>query len=1050
MADARRYVLGSPLDIQQILLDAQHRWLRPAEICEILQNYKNFQIAPEPANMPPSGSLFLFDRKVLRYFRKDGHNWRKKKDGKTVKEAHERLKAGSVDVLHCYYAHGEHNENFQRRTYWMLEEELSHIVLVHYLEVKGNRMNIHRIKETEETISLSRETESNYEINSSRSSNSLQNNYQVPSQTMDSSSPQASEYGDAESAYSNQANSGIHSIVDFQGAGMQNIDTGHSDPYYPASNSTDDYQGNLSINPGMDFLSLSPADTTREHNVAGLALEPQKHLDFSSWEQALESCSSGAQSNLIQPSVSSTQPVTLEIMPKHGHDMLGQLFTDGISTKQEIGIQSPDQEELEVHITNKIAESVSTEKGHHTNSFLDDNVALEGKADCLSTGKQPFANILAEDGLKKIDSFNRWMSKQLGDVNELLGQSSNGAYWSEVVSDRVDSSDSQERENDFMLTPSLSQEQLFSIIDFSPSWTYAGLEIKVLITGRFLRSQQEAELFKWSCMFGEVEVPAEVIADGVLRCHAPVHKAGRVPFYITCSNRVACSELREFEFRVTNSHGVISADTKDCSINESVDETLYMRFAKLLCANSLRLNNSNIGENLQLRSKICSLLKDDDAQWDHVLESTSDEFSTEIVREQLFEKLLKEKLCEWLIEKSAEGGKGASVLDEGGQGVLHFASALGYDWALQPTIIAGVSVNFRDANGWTALHWAASFGRERTVASLISLGAAPGALTDPTPTYTAGRTPADLASANGHKGIAGYLAESALSAHLSFLNLDTAGGDASHGSGGKAVQTISERSPTPIREGDLPSLSLKDSLAAVCNATQAAARIHQVFRVQSFQRKQLKEYGDDKHGISDEHALSLVATKVYKAGQIDEPLHAAAIRIQNKFRGWKGRKDFLITRQRIVKIQAHFRGHQVRKSCKNILWSVGIVEKVILRWRRKGSGLRGFKREALTEASSMQDAPSNEDEYDLLKEGRKQTEERLQKALARVKSMVQYPEARDQYRRLLNVVSEIHEAQVEHENTPNRNGEATDFYDDLIDLDLEELLDDDTLMPMAP
>jgi hypothetical protein len=38
------------------------------------------------------GSVFMFDRKVLRYFRKDGHNWRKKKDGKTVKEAHERLK----------------------------------------------------------------------------------------------------------------------------------------------------------------------------------------------------------------------------------------------------------------------------------------------------------------------------------------------------------------------------------------------------------------------------------------------------------------------------------------------------------------------------------------------------------------------------------------------------------------------------------------------------------------------------------------------------------------------------------------------------------------------------------------------------------------------------------------------------------------------------------------------------------------------------------------------------------------------------------------------
>uniref|UniRef100_A0A0D3ANU8 CG-1 domain-containing protein n=1 Tax=Brassica oleracea var. oleracea TaxID=109376 RepID=A0A0D3ANU8_BRAOL len=34
----------------------------------------------------------LHSFQVLRYFRKDGHNWRKKKDGKTVKEAHEKLK----------------------------------------------------------------------------------------------------------------------------------------------------------------------------------------------------------------------------------------------------------------------------------------------------------------------------------------------------------------------------------------------------------------------------------------------------------------------------------------------------------------------------------------------------------------------------------------------------------------------------------------------------------------------------------------------------------------------------------------------------------------------------------------------------------------------------------------------------------------------------------------------------------------------------------------------------------------------------------------------
>lgn len=56
------------------------------------------------------GSLFLFDRKVLRYFRKDGHNWRKKKDGKTIKEAHEKLKVRVFFelalVVVCVYSNG--------------------------------------------------------------------------------------------------------------------------------------------------------------------------------------------------------------------------------------------------------------------------------------------------------------------------------------------------------------------------------------------------------------------------------------------------------------------------------------------------------------------------------------------------------------------------------------------------------------------------------------------------------------------------------------------------------------------------------------------------------------------------------------------------------------------------------------------------------------------------------------------------------------------------------------------------------------------------------
>jgi hypothetical protein len=84
-------------------------------------NYKRFCLTPEPPFKPAGGSLFLFHRKALQDFWKDGHNWpKKKKDGKIVREAHERLKFGSVDVLHCYNAMGKspHGEKIRihRRT----------------------------------------------------------------------------------------------------------------------------------------------------------------------------------------------------------------------------------------------------------------------------------------------------------------------------------------------------------------------------------------------------------------------------------------------------------------------------------------------------------------------------------------------------------------------------------------------------------------------------------------------------------------------------------------------------------------------------------------------------------------------------------------------------------------------------------------------------------------------------------------------------------------------------------------------------------------------
>jgi len=61
--------------------------------------------------------------------------------------------------------------------------------------------------------------------------------------------------------------------------------------------------------------------------------------------------------------------------------------------------------------------------------------------------------------------------------------------------------------------------------------------IQVLIVGTFLKCQAVVAKCNWSCMFGEVEVPVEVLADGILCCQAPPHKIGRVPFYVTCYHK---------------------------------------------------------------------------------------------------------------------------------------------------------------------------------------------------------------------------------------------------------------------------------------------------------------------------------------------------------------------------------------------------------------------------------------------------------------------------------------------------------------------------------
>jgi len=76
------------------------------------------------------------------------------------------------------------------------------------------------------------------------------------------------------------------------------------------------------------------------------------------------------------------------------------------------------------------------------------------------------------------------------------------------------------------------------------------------------------------------------------------------------------------------------------------------------------------------------------------------------------------------------------------------------------------------------------------------------------------------------------------------------------------------------------------------------------------------------------------------------------------------------------------------------LWSVGVLEKVILRWKRKRLGLRGFK------SGNVSVTDTKEDDEEFLKESRKQAEKAVEKAVTTVTTMVRSQPAREQYRRL--------------------------------------------------
>ncbi|XP_073903191.1 calmodulin-binding transcription activator 2 isoform X9 [Castor canadensis] len=75
-------------------------------------------------------------------------------------------------------------------------------------------------------------------------------------------------------------------------------------------------------------------------------------------------------------------------------------------------------------------------------------------------------------------------------------------------------------------TPQLSPA-LSTITDFSPEWSYPEGGVKVLITGPWTEATEH-----YSCVFDHIAVPASLVQPGVLRCYCPAHEVGLVSLQV--------------------------------------------------------------------------------------------------------------------------------------------------------------------------------------------------------------------------------------------------------------------------------------------------------------------------------------------------------------------------------------------------------------------------------------------------------------------------------------------------------------------------------------
>lgn len=127
-------------DEQVIFTRMRLRWYTNEEVASILTNFNSHPEwqTNELQLRPKSGAVLLYSREKVRY-RQDGYCWKKRKNGRTTREDHMKLKVQGIECIYGCYVHSAILPTFHRRCYWLLQNPDT--VLVHYLNQPPDDQN---------------------------------------------------------------------------------------------------------------------------------------------------------------------------------------------------------------------------------------------------------------------------------------------------------------------------------------------------------------------------------------------------------------------------------------------------------------------------------------------------------------------------------------------------------------------------------------------------------------------------------------------------------------------------------------------------------------------------------------------------------------------------------------------------------------------------------------------------------------------------------------------------------------------------------------------